>query len=113
MRNMKLLFQFCCVRKLERWVGYPEGAAMIRCEPISYGNFPVFYGGIAFIGMPVVIRVLSGDLLHVIIPVGFGKYRCCRDAEVFCIDLNNTFMRYILVLVKTVAIDDQKLGRYR
>ena len=93
-------------------VGNTECAAVIWGITYFQNCLTVFYGRVALVAMPLIFGMLFGNLLHIIIAVGFSQYGCCRDAELFGIALNYAMVRGIVILVKAVAIDDQKLRLY-
>lgn len=72
----------------------------------------VLTGGIAFVMVPVIIRVLFVQAVHVVVAVGLGQNRCRSDGEVLAVTLYHRGMRDVGIGFEAVAVDEQVLGTY-
>jgi len=76
-----------------------------RMAQLQHG-FTMAGGWVTFIAMPVVFGMFRRNFLHIIVAVGFGKDRCCRNTEVLAIALYDAGVRRGAVFIKPVAINN-------
>lgn len=72
----------------------------------------VLPGGIAFVVVPVVVRKLFVQTVHVVVAVGLGQNRGRSDGEVLAVTLYHRGMRDVGIGFEAVAVDEQVLGTY-
>lgn len=72
----------------------------------------VLLGRIAFVVVPVVVRKLFVQTVHVVVAVGLGQNRGRSDGEVLAVTLYHRGMRDVGIGFKAVAVDEQVLGTY-
>lgn len=85
---------------------------MIGRGATSSNSGAVLLGGVAFVVVPVVVRKLFVQAVHVVVPIGLGQNRCRSDGEVLAVTLYHRGMRDVGIGFEAVAVDEQVLGTY-
>ena len=70
-----------------------ERQTVIRCGAAGGNGGAVLPGGITFVVVPVVVRVLFMQAVHIVVTVGLGQNRCRSDGEVLAITLYHRGMK--------------------
>lgn len=83
---------------------------MMRREPQGFNRFPMVQGAIAFIGVPMVIRVLGVEVDHIIIPVGFGQYAGSRNRSIGGVPFDDALMHREGIRTEQMAINQDESG---
>ena len=90
---------------------------MIRSDAVLSDGIAMFLGGIAFVRLPVVLRVFLGQAVHVVVTIGLGKYRSGSNAQVFAValddggvwDVDGITIDHGTVGLESVAVNDDVL----
>ena len=70
----------------------------------------VFGGGVAFVAVPAVERVLLVELQHEFVAVGFGEDACSGNRHVFGIAFDDALVGDIGLVVEPVSVNEKELG---
>ena len=79
---------------------------MIGRNSECFDGLTVLFGGVSLVAKPVVLRILLGQLVHIVVTIGLGKDRGCRDGEELAITLDNGRMRKVTIRFEAVAVDN-------
>ena len=81
-------------------------ASSVKRSYTVHGNgIAMKFGGIAFIGIPAILREMIMNTFHISIPVGFCQYGCRSNGCVDPISLNDAMMIKVFKGRKPVAIN--------
>ena len=67
----------------------------------------MFLSGIALVPVPVIERIFLMQAIHVVITIGFRQDGSRRNGQILSVSFYNGRMGQILILMKTVPIDQQ------
>ena len=88
---------------------------MVRRNAVLFYCLTVLHCGVTFIGQPVVLGVLSSEVVHEIITIGLGKDACRCYGEVFAVALHYRGMRQGLAVIKQghvlIAVNGAMINR--
>lgn len=89
-----------------------ERQTVIRCGATSGNSCAMLLGWITFVVVPVVVRELFVQVVHIVVAVGLGQNRGCSDGEELAIALYHHGMGDAGIGLEAVAVDEQVLGTY-
>lgn len=70
--------------------------------------FTMFFGGVAFVFVPVIHREFFVYFEHIFVSVGFGEDRCGGDAEVFSVAFDDGLVWNIVEFFEAIPVYDNE-----
>ena len=83
---------------------YIKAFAMVFAQSELLNCLAVFFSGVAFVGIPAVVRKFLVQLPHVIIAICLREYARGGNGRIFRVSFNDTLVTQLLVSIKPIAI---------
>ena len=78
---------------------------MVVADAVAEDCFAVVLGGVAFVFVPSIFRVLLGDAHHVFVTMCLGKDRCCSYRHIFAVAFDHGGVVDSRIGTEFIAVD--------